>query len=962
MNKKNISLNQSSFNKISISGIYENYKKLLINNLGFNNLSQTNLKKPKIEFKTNNNANHVNHSKYTKSMSNLKMKAKRKIKTSLLNTFNSNKTQCNASSTTKNMNSQSLYTTNENINAISELKILSESLSKKALKKNILYRNNKSCANLVRVKPFININTMTVNSSLNKKNNIIKEGKYNYINSNNLTTAQNTQKTNKNSNSYYDLLSNEITPIIEPIKKISKKKMNKNINTASTPNLFTKVNKPIIKDKEKTYKIFNNRGFFNKNLYNYNNNKYKPVIKTSNNSKNKSTKKIRLIDISKEYLNNSKNINNINNKSNKTYANDNVNDGNKKKKLSTILQSDTVNISKNHDNKTSVITESKNSEDTKKESKLDLHKIFNDKIITNLNNKNIYNIISNNMQLNKNNKNIRNQNNNDNNNNINKQDTINMNSEEEQEKNNNKEHEIYSHGNNYNSTKKLSNSNMETIARNDLYNILKRNSNYANPINPINNNNIKNNIVKEENRKGNQNLNIDLNKNPINFSDIQENININYDISEEQNKDSSTKTNNNMINNKYYNLNKINELNKQEEQELQTSQDKNNEQTQTTIERNNILSKFIKQPIYNISPRFCSCEKHLMAKYSLKGKSYMFIDDVEQKNKNIPILDLKKILKLNDKCIFKLVSFTYDNYYSIMSSSKLLKVKVDNSLKNIFRPIIDDFQNKYKDFIKVINYSFQHKSFTNNHKNNNLFNLIIRCQIITKEVNKSYEIGCNYIADDKNFDYLWKFDVHKKNNIRLWLCTELDKIYNSYKKFTYTSQVSSFAYQDEIELEFNIFRKGNNLNMNSIEWTEPIITNIEVGIFENTNFISSIKYDQLRACEVETQVLFWKNSLPEDDDGIVNNFKKIYGKNFEIKEILFDISKFYFFKFETVAKKAGLIKQNIFSTFDINVVDYESHIKNEIQCIYLINSNYYNKIMDIRLGTKVTFYIIDMKR
>ena len=54
--------------------------------------------------------------------------------------------------------------------------------------------------------------------------------------------------------------------------------------------------------------------------------------------------------------------------------------------------------------------------------------------------------------------------------------------------------------------------------------------------------------------------------------------------------------------------------------------------------------------------------------------------------------------------------------------------------------------------------------------------------------------------------------------------------------------MSSFAYQDEIELEFNIFSKGNNLNMNSIEWTEPIITNIEVGIFENTNFISSITF------------------------------------------------------------------------------------------------------------------------
>ena len=76
MNKKDISLNQSSFNKISVRGLYENYKKLLISNLGFNNLSQTNLIKSKIEFKTNKN---VPQSKYTKSMSNLKMKSKKKL-------------------------------------------------------------------------------------------------------------------------------------------------------------------------------------------------------------------------------------------------------------------------------------------------------------------------------------------------------------------------------------------------------------------------------------------------------------------------------------------------------------------------------------------------------------------------------------------------------------------------------------------------------------------------------------------------------------------------------------------------------------------------------------------------------------------------------------------------------------------------------------------------------------------
>ena len=62
------------------------------------------------------------------------------------------------------------------------------------------------------------------------------------------------------------------------------------------------------------------------------------------------------------------------------------------------------------------------------------------------------------------------------------------------------------------------------------------------------------------------------------------------------------------------------------------------------------------------------------------------------------------------------------------------------------------------------------------------------------------------------------------------------------------------------------------------------------------------------------------------------------------------------------ANKIGLIKQNKFSTFDINIIDNNSNVKNEIQCLYLMNSNYYTKKMDIRLGTNITIYIVDMKR
>ena len=237
---------------------------------------------------------------------------------------------------------------------------------------------------------------------------------------------------------------------------------------------------------------------------------------------------------------------------------------------------------------------------------------------------------------------------------------------------------------------------------------------------------------------------------------------------------------------------------------------------------------------------------------------------------------MKKILKLNDITIFKILSFSYDNFTSISKSNKLLRNKINISLKNIFQHVIDDFKLKYKNFLKVLNFSFEPKTININGKKNYLFNLIIECQIICQDIKKSYEIGCDYISYGKKYDNKWKFDVHKKEDIKVWLCTELDVINNINKKFTYTSQVASFCCGDKLELQFNIFSEGTIIDPISIEWSEPIITHSKPDIYQNSKFISSISFDQLRACEIETQILFWKSNLPKDDNNIINDFKNIF--------------------------------------------------------------------------------------
>ena len=596
-----------------------------------------------------------------------------------------------------------------------------------------------------------------------------------------------------------------------------------------------------------------------------------------------------------------------NNKYKKTISKNN-------RKLSTITQSDIVNIDKNNEiiNTNNSINKS---EETKKESRVDLHKIFNDKFLNNLKYRNnIYDIISINMKNNFNNQININANNNKNK--INEQNTINEEEDDENYnliKNNNKKE---------NSKIKLKSNNIVINNSNNKY------------INIITNNN----LDKENN---------DTNKNLMNFSDI-----INYYVSEEEhNKDYSF-----II---YKNINL--KIMTKEEEEFQSSQDKNNEQTQTTNDKN-IISKFIKTPIYNISPRFFSVDKISVSKYSLKNKSFKFINDIEINNKNIPQINIKKILSLNDKSIFNILAYSYDNYNSIISSSIILKNKINKCLKNIFQQVIDDFQNKYKNILKVLNFSFEKKNMICKHKINTLFNLIITAQIITKLTNKSYEIGCNYISYGKSYDNIWKFDVRNKKDIKLWFCTESGLKNSTNKNITYTSQISSFSYQDELILELNIFSKGNNVEPNSIEWSEPNISNEIMDIYENNSFISSIKFDPLRACEVELQVLFWKNIINKDIVNIIDDFKNIFQNNFKIQEIYYDISKFYFFKFKMIANKVGVLKHNRYLSFDINIIEYECNIQNEIQCIYLVNNYKNKKKIEIRLNSLVIFYIIDMKR
>ena len=298
----------------------------------------------------------------------------------------------------------------------------------------------------------------------------------------------------------------------------------------------------------------------------------------------------------------------------------------------------------------------------------------------------------------------------------------------------------------------------------------------------------------------------------------------------------------------------------------------------------------------------------------------------------------------------------------LFNSDKYIKNKINKSLKSIFENVIYDFKFKYKDYLEVILCKFEQNKIKSFYKNNEyVLDLVLTCKIISKSIEKSIEISCNFLCNNKKYDYLWKLDLQKKSKIKNWITTEINVMKNYHKTISYTSQVSSFSYGDEIQLEINIFNINNSLEPSSLEWCQPIISSVKPEVYETKEYINKISYDPLRACEVEKQILLWHDILDKEQMIIYEEIKKIYGDFFRVKKIYYDKSKFLFYKVIMIPYKLGILSRNKYCSFDINIIDLDSPKRNEIQCIYFINTNNHTNKMDIRLGNTLTLYIIDMK-
>ena len=275
-----IRVKENSFNikmlKISKNGQMENDKKLLIRKLALNNLSHLNISEDK-----NEKGKQKEIFKIRNTISSLKKVSKNFINTSLIIKKRKQSVENKNIILYQKIKDEKIKKIN-NISTLNSSNIIKEFQKMRKMSKlnktsadNKFFNKNKSFAHLP-FKKLINNNIKLSNSlSKNKKNNNEGRNKKNFVNSFK-TTATNSYKDIK-LNKIAANSSNDSSWVLPPNMKfleknrknnyIKKKNKDKLHNIANMTSLLNDVKNQKIKNKEQSYKIFNDNISIKNNLY-----------------------------------------------------------------------------------------------------------------------------------------------------------------------------------------------------------------------------------------------------------------------------------------------------------------------------------------------------------------------------------------------------------------------------------------------------------------------------------------------------------------------------------------------------------------------------------------------------------------------------------------------------------------------------------------------------------------------
>ena len=398
---------------------------------------------------------------------------------------------------------------------------------------------------------------------------------------------------------------------------------------------------------------------------------------------------------------------------------------------------------------------------------------------------------------------------------------------------------------------------------------------------------------------------------------------------------------------------------------------------------------------------------------------YIFIEDIIEKSNKFESLSFDKFHKISNKAKYKIISFCYDNYKNIMNSSIYMRNSILEAFEDKFSPCIKDFSNKYKNILLIDNYKFNTHEFVKpklKRKKFRTFCLYIKAKILPNneyflkygdvgfEVSYKYKIKSlknesnekshrtntsevSYISKyhiQEEFIQIYKFDLRKNKNFPMWLSSEKDEIFNSVSR-SINCLISKVLKKDELyqkhliystpvinvnENDYVVFRidliENNNI-IENISFNDPIVQSINKKYYHKTSYKQDQKFDKMRDCENELSINVWHDDFtfieyidkkPKYKD-FIPKLKKTFQEYFQIIETKYDLSKFVFIRMTMKANKLGFLKANIFCNKDIEIVDKNTSLVKECVPINFVNTFSLNKILKIKIGTIIDFYLIE---
>lgn len=343
----------------------------------------------------------------------------------------------------------------------------------------------------------------------------------------------------------------------------------------------------------------------------------------------------------------------------------------------------------------------------------------------------------------------------------------------------------------------------------------------------------------------------------------------------------------------------------------------------------------------------------------LELQEFNFKPNIYIKNKtckNLPVIDLILKSKIRLNKIDKLNNNDNNNIFDkIDTNTKLNKITINKNKIDSFKKLISLYKKSNSLCVKLsCNYS----------------------------INKQKQKLCNknrkkIINSNEDVVTSWQFDIRQKNKINRWFASEAEEYKSSIIRHCYTQPVISYADGDIIEIKINILSKNGSIVPSSIKWNNIVYNNIESKCF--LEYFKGLKklnilFDSMRYCELENLVHLWKdaknldisnyakkkNSCNINKYNSIKDIEIILSKCFKIRYIQYDFVKFFIYKLELEATTAGKIKKSKFFNFEIQILDYNIVLKNETQCLGLLNISQINSTFQIRKGETVWFYYTDI--